>query len=391
MSILRYEVHWPQTLVLLLYACSGVAGLSEKIAHCPAWLNEYKTFHDQNKYNPDAKYLIFSCEQLWCGGIGDRVRGMILLLRIAILSKRVFLARWEQPWPLENFLKPAEVDWRIGNLSIKEPRNTNDPAAKLHKWTTEDTPEPNIRYPNGTLLSLYHPNFTQVFTDAYKDLKYVWVQTNWFPLDIGGAPQVNVLYDPAMQYCFSNFLYSFADHIEAKIENSLKFVLGDSKKPYVAAHLRFGGSDTEPRDIHRGSPRFEQLLSIPFCAEHLLKANKVGNLTNTPILLVTDHHLLRKAIKLKYINGVHVVNTSSPHHYDLPRGATQQAPNNFNMTEYADSFVEMGILMRSKCAIWAQSGFSYQSMWKRGYDCAIYIEHCIGNATHYAKEWSTEL
>ena len=67
-----------------------------------------------------------------CSGLGDRMRGICLLLRIAAAYDMVFLVVWEQPLPLDNFLLPADIDWSLGpNLSRKLPADDTEAAAML--------------------------------------------------------------------------------------------------------------------------------------------------------------------------------------------------------------------------------------------------------------------
>lgn len=108
-------------------------GASSSAEACPEWLTEYTKFHAENKHRPDAKYLVFLCShtataeikgieqdsETHCSyGIGDRLRGMEFVLRLAYATKRIYLLQTQYPAPMREFLAPAAIDWEMGNLSM---------------------------------------------------------------------------------------------------------------------------------------------------------------------------------------------------------------------------------------------------------------------------------
>lgn len=51
-----------------------------------------------------------------CSGVGDRFRGIISSLVIAMLTNHVFLLQWpDQPYPFLSAVWPAAIDWRVPN------------------------------------------------------------------------------------------------------------------------------------------------------------------------------------------------------------------------------------------------------------------------------------
>ncbi len=56
----------------------------------PLWLTDYIAFHKANRGQPGAKYVVATCNT-WCcpcGGLGDRLRGILYILMIARIHKR---------------------------------------------------------------------------------------------------------------------------------------------------------------------------------------------------------------------------------------------------------------------------------------------------------------
>ena len=78
------------------------------------WQSKYQALHEDIINNKrEAKFLVYFCD--WtnkgCYGYGDRVRGMISLFYLAILTDRAFLIHWKTPKPLERFLTPKDINW----------------------------------------------------------------------------------------------------------------------------------------------------------------------------------------------------------------------------------------------------------------------------------------
>jgi len=58
--------------------------------------------------------LLYSCQPFaQCGGHGDRLNGIATAFLLAVLTRRVFLLDSESPLPLQMFLAPRLIDWRV--------------------------------------------------------------------------------------------------------------------------------------------------------------------------------------------------------------------------------------------------------------------------------------
>ena len=86
----------------------------------PTWITDYFQWHQAQRANLTAynydhyRYLILTCgKQDYCGGTADRLRPVLALLRLAANTRRLLLIRWERPAPLEEFLLPHSLDWRV--------------------------------------------------------------------------------------------------------------------------------------------------------------------------------------------------------------------------------------------------------------------------------------
>lgn len=69
----------------------------------------------EKKYK--IKITLWKCPSdspLRCSGTGDRMRGIITSLALAMMSQRVFLLEWpDNPYPFIHAVSPAALDWRL--------------------------------------------------------------------------------------------------------------------------------------------------------------------------------------------------------------------------------------------------------------------------------------
>jgi len=61
---------------------------------CPTWMAEYAAFHKKHRGEPGAKYLVYSVCPGY-SGLGDRIRAMMYVTRLAVSLQRVVLFTWK--------------------------------------------------------------------------------------------------------------------------------------------------------------------------------------------------------------------------------------------------------------------------------------------------------
>ena len=88
----------------------------------PAML-EYAELHRNLRHSPYARTLTFSCTapQEFCGGLGDRLKGVVAAYTIAMMTGRVLLVDWDKPTKAEEIFRPGSdvwshgIDWRLSS------------------------------------------------------------------------------------------------------------------------------------------------------------------------------------------------------------------------------------------------------------------------------------
>lgn len=299
-------------------------------------------------------------------GIGDRVRGMMFLLRVAIASRRVLLLKWSHPIPLEHFFKPSLIDWRADVKGMVLP-----PAVRWFS-TEERKGQTVVKLPNGTgALDLAK----QSFDSGWHDVQVATIQTNmpaYFPVHV---PSLNDR-SPMFMHCLFKFLFSFSEEAEEAGKQFIQQRYGAS--PYPAAHLRLGQSiDEGPRvDIHdRGFDEAKAVSCAASCSANLSYAcSGVVPNKKTPLLVVTDRQALREDIQA----GKYPLFASLPFkrtfHLDLSTSR--------NITEHLTTAVELYALAHASSLIVSHSGFSNVALWHSGSTCYKDMAKCSCGGKH---------
>ena len=70
-----------------------------------------------------------------CGGLADRLKGILSLMELALVTKRSLFIDMKMPLPLEVVLRPYGIDWRMEGVALLEP--------------PVDTPTPDLNWISG--------------------------------------------------------------------------------------------------------------------------------------------------------------------------------------------------------------------------------------------------
>ena len=93
------------------------------------------------------KFLIYQCTSLWCGGLGDRFRGITNSFLLALITGRTFGIQHTVPCLLQKFLKPHRYQWIIDDQILKNAKSSETydlidkqslPSANMTAYLKED-------------------------------------------------------------------------------------------------------------------------------------------------------------------------------------------------------------------------------------------------------------
>lgn len=112
----------------------------------PAWIVSYATRHGTPR-TKDTKYIVYRCRRGdLCGGIGDRLRGIMATFYLAIATGRAMMIDMDAPIPFDTVMHPTTFDWRY-RADIIEP---------ISKVSID-----SMDHLNPSILQLLSPEFDQ--------------------------------------------------------------------------------------------------------------------------------------------------------------------------------------------------------------------------------------
>ncbi|KAG2494267.1 hypothetical protein HYH03_007622 [Edaphochlamys debaryana] len=390
--------------------------LRDPILGC--WLHDYVAWHRSMRGRPDARYLVYVCfkpggvagaeateRNVWkrCCGLGDRMRGIQFLTRIAAATKRVLLVWQESPAPLERFLVPGAIDWRLTpDLGI-------DPARDLVQGATHfKVTSKHDQDPNGTELHHFKQAVLQGQLSGRMSPRFVTVSTNAGGNEPVGGLVPSLGLGPGLAV-LAQALFRLSPEVEEATDGALSGVGVKPGQPYVALHLRLGGQIGESDPVKRfsGAPLEDILAIATTCAQNLITTSHVtdpagataahwlpaagagglgGALEVAPggdvaHVLVTDNEALRKSLGggrlwpwvSPDVQPVHI----EVHQAEwVPGGASPNASaaEEALVRAHVASLADFGILVKATCVVYSPSGFSTQAQWLRRHQgCAAML------------------
>ena len=235
---------------------------SSDLDDCESWLLDYSSWHAQQvellKSGHEVQILVYTCNGD-CGGLGDRLSGMLAAFYVAIATNRLFIIDHSAPFLLRETLVPSEIDWD-NVLHI----NTSSPSSTINLI---DPNQPMERF-----ASLFEMHNTGVPVLRAHVNRYYIAMGLWTPSITGSPETPSSLFIGSMhrirekscnncsKYCrgalttrqtfqlaFSH-LFSFSEAVEQRaIEMMLESELRGEQ--YVGIHARLGGSLTSSSKV----------------------------------------------------------------------------------------------------------------------------------------------
>lgn len=305
---------------------------------CPAWIDEYETFHRTMRGATDAKYLVHEVEGL-AGGLGDRLRGMLFSVRVAHALKRVVLFNWNHPFQVDNFFEPASsINWTMTGIDYQKGRTERFIDHQSHVIN------------EGLLMQV---------TDTF-----ITLQTNMFMTgNCSGCPPLHSGFS-ADAVCLWKRVLQPARVILQRSEAILQ-QLFPHNQTFAAVHMRMGGLTGEGVQ-ERGNGPLRNFMDAITCARDLAKSTSIQN--TTPILVVTDNHDFRQFLHNRNIPSI-VAPPALPVHLDHARQRSVE--------DHQLSIVDLVMLAKSKCLVMMRSGFPHHAwLYGGGKPCIAQLPGC---------------
>ena len=266
-----------------------------------------------------GKYLIYVCTQhRRCGGYGNRLHGISVLLIFAMLTKRAFLLEMMNPVDVNAYLSPNAIQW---NHTV--PRGLRTVVMNLHGPQNFNS---NYKAFETALFSYDKYDVIRVEIDF--GLFYYLVKISEFMINsLISTFNLKTHYDCILLYgCAFNYLFNYQPRVIQAIE-ALQTELGLETGRYVAIHVRsYFGDSWVFNPLHLKFP-FKPMFECAVLAAKSL-SNKL-NMSKVPIFLATDHSSVTTFAKENY-SGMFVFSKSPPFHTDRTKYTGHKANSQYN-------------------------------------------------------------
>jgi hypothetical protein len=325
--------------------------------------------------------LIWNCPSAGaCGGLGDRLYGIIMGLYIAMLSERIFLIQeWNIdgiPHPLLDYLQPNHLLWHAKLLSRE--------AVDFGLLSTMDNRQhPLLLEPCGLKpdqrdyflrnnLMTYESQLQQ--SSCFQDYLKAWSvgqQDIARPLALVGF----------------NTLFHFTEHVDKKAKSLLKKsgTSTDSngvRTPYIGMHIRTGqGSTWSDPERHSGTTNLERFAT---CAMDLQKAIAERCGIAPKIYVAADNNEAKEYLLSKHSRDDVFQALTDMEILHIDRSSLDQIANIRNA--YDNVWGELKVLIDATCLVMSRSKISTLALDLSVQQprCAVYFDDCDDEAVRQA-------
>ncbi|CAM4848725.1 unnamed protein product [Rotaria magnacalcarata] len=196
-----------------------------------------------NAYIPVAtghRTITYKCSG-FCGGFGDRIKGIISAYLLALLTGRRFAIKMSSPLDITSVLMPNAYDWRLPDTIIQRSQLI------VNRMTDAS--------PSGIYLNMSIHNFADswkpydniLFESNLDDIIAVLSNPSFQPkLKTLGLKPSKVDHDKLVPLIYE-ILFDPSSDIKAMVNNALTIVR-HSGSPLICLHIRLGKNPSIPKD-----------------------------------------------------------------------------------------------------------------------------------------------
>jgi hypothetical protein len=265
--------------------------------------------------DPNQRCLVFSTtrspiyDNNRVGGLADRLKGLICVFYLAVVTERRFFIRWEQPFPLRQNLAPNLYDW----TTPKPAQELLNRAAFARHIDLID---------KGEVLGNLTPE--QIETLLFSGDQFCVVNANNLRLEPIAkrleAPLTEPLRDRLTTRAFET-LFKFVDISEFAKQRSRFADLQKQSDLMVGIHLRTGGGNGW-RD-----PPMDNWENYELVIDRALAVAKDRGARNPGFYFVSDSTPAREEARKRYHELQLLVELEQVAHMDRSTGHDQRANN----------------------------------------------------------------
>lgn len=280
------------------------------------FVSDYLKFHKASRYN-GTRYLIYS--PMGVGGIGDRSNYLIYAYWMGVMSQRIFLVDWQQPYPVSRFLSSISGV----NLFFHEHRDTPRNVTARTSHHTSFT-----RFLNGTdaasmadeQILLSNIRTVVCSRTGFPDSFSKEFLSSHLPKELSPYDALNLRWNHKFRRVVMHHAFRLSNRMrhqhlmEAKrLKIRTPYISptqGIPLTPYISVHARLGVG------VGETAGRFSKIMrnqqkAAKCLAEQAIALSKMSRSPPLPLFLATDtekfRELFRETVKKMSNNSIAVV------------------------------------------------------------------------------------
>jgi len=331
-------------------------------------LKDYIKFHRSatqgGQLQKGVKYVIYECtEASLCGGIGDRIIGMVKALYLAICTNRVLLIDSNFPTPLENHLLPNLLQWNVTFPSTASMLDDFDEDIQLSGH--EDV----VGYRLGRPTGLKRHRLSTVFDS---NLMAAHMAEHGYHWDISFAERFH-------QGFWA--LFRLSDDVLARSQE-IKDMVGLDQLPYVGLHHREG--DTVIPGVRAAAMTGKRGIGSAELVECFSTIKTVFPEKVQLAYLASDDNETKEQLSSSDSN-IRATLEVNIFHLDKSTRTETSVGYKFSEEEKAngalDGWAELAVLVDSDCLVIDNSMYTTTAYYIRGPDaCNVHVWECNADA-----------
>lgn len=191
--------------------------------------------------------LVYDCSSSFCGGWGDRQKGMVTAFLLALLTKRHFVVQITKPCDIENFLEPALYNWKVCKQYINQGLQPNETLQQ--RGILREVARMDFETEWNKRIVIIHLNAYGM--EKIKLHKYAKERVGW--LFDRTNPEIIRMILQALFKPRANLQNEINNFVNSKTENG---------QTLVCTHIRIGQNPSIPRDSKLPTNMFANVSEI---------------------------------------------------------------------------------------------------------------------------------
>lgn len=271
-----------------------------------AWQIKYCNFHKSALKSPKtSNFLSYFCYGAGrgCGGLGNRIQGLVSLFYLAMLTNRTFLIHWDGPGKLEEYLEPNQIAWTFPLSSLGQFRKTYWGVSGPQSGYDTNRIESTTQFVNWTSyvdFDAYFGRFDAIGT-IFFFAEFLWKN----PFLRERARQLGIPSSPyKMLGCAFHFLFKQTRVMKTALEEARRSL--SRHPPLLGIHIRT--SDHHFGSKNEFSYRSHNTSSFFICAlqqsAFILANTHHSNFTTLQWFLAADNQEVKDMARKNYSNEI---------------------------------------------------------------------------------------